>query len=766
MRLNRQTAQGRWHRRPDGKAKTTGELAYLTDLTAPGMLYGKVLRSAYSHARLLAIRTERAERLPGVHAVITHRDVPGLNRFGIVQPDQPVLCEDLVRYVGDAITAVAAESVELATYALTLIEVEYEPLPVLDSPEAALAEDAPLLHPEGNVLHRTSYARGDAEAAFDECVHIVEQTYRTPRQMHGYMETEGGLFSYDADGRLVVRAATQHGYKDRMQLARILAIPEERIRVVSSPIGGSFGGKDELNVQPYGALLTMRTGRPVRLHNSRRESVIAGLKRHPMRVRMKTGIDAEGRLLAHEVEIVADTGAYATLGAPVLNFATEHAMGPYRIPHVSVQGRSVYTNNGVSGEFRGFGGNQVIFALEGQMDRLAALAGIEPWELRRRNLRAAADPGPMGQTIAPTDGAILVWRSAARSRLEARSSVPAEQAGDPPWLRRGIGSAIAMHGSGLGYGIPDPGGGRLSLTGEGQLEAAFSFEEFGQGIVATLEIMMLELFGCDAADLSIVLGDTDKAPHSGSSTASRSTTIAYQTLRELQPRLTEAMLTVAAAACGAPQETLATGPGGIWLRPPGSEPRRLLSYRELAERAARSERPLRFETAIHFPVTPDPVMGAHFLYTCTAVTVEVEVNTLTGAVTVQSQQHAVAAGKVVNPMGYIGQIEGGASMALGFALMEDAEMEGGRYATENLDTYLLPGVADTPATLEIDAIEELAPDDPYGPRGIGEVGSVALAPAIAAAVRDAMGPGVWVAELPIRRETLIRRFAPSEEGTR
>ncbi|GBF72215.1 xanthine dehydrogenase subunit D [Paenibacillus sp. 598K] len=764
MRLDRQTAQGRWHRRPDGKAKTTGELAYLTDLTAPGMLYGKVLRSAYPHARLLAIRTERAERLPGVHAVLTHRDVPGLNRFGIVQPDQPVLCEDRVRYIGDAIAAVAAESPELAAYALALIEVEYEPLPVLDSPKAALAEDAPLLHPEGNVLHRTSYARGDTTAAFARCVHIVEQTYQTPRQMHGYMETEGGLFSYEADGRLVVRAATQHGYKDRMQLARILAMPEEQIRVVSSPIGGSFGGKDELNVQPYGALLTIRTGRPVKLHNSRRESVTAGLKRHPMRVRMKTGIDAEGRLLAHEVEIVADTGAYATLGAPVLNFATEHAMGPYRIPHVCVQGRSVYTNNGVSGEFRGFGGNQVIFALEGQMDRLAAIAGIEPWELRRRNLRAAADPGPMGQTIAPTDGALQVWRSAARSRLEARSSVSATQADDPPWLRRGIGSAIAMHGSGLGYGIPDPGGGRLSLTSEGKLEAAFSFEEFGQGIVATLEIMMLELFGCAAGDLSIVLGDTDKTPHSGSSTASRSTTIAYLTLRELQPRLTEAMLAAAAASSGAAQEALTTGPGGIWLRSPGSEPRLLLSYRELAERA---ERPLRCEAAIHFPVTPDPVVGAHFLYTCTAVTVEVEVNTLTGAVSLRAQRHAVAAGEVVNPMGYIGQIEGGASMALGFALMEDAEMEEGRYATENLDTYLLPGVADTPASLEIDAIEELAPDDPYGPRGIGEVGSVALAPAIAAAVRDAMGPGVWIAELPIRRETLIRRFAPrAEEGMR
>ena len=327
-----------------------------------------------------------------MHAVLTHRDVPGLNRFGIVVPDQPVLCEDRVRYVGDAIAAVAAESAELADYALSLIEVDYEPLPILDSPAAALREDAPLLHPEGNVLHRTQYARGETETAFEQCAHIVEATYRTPRQMHGYMETEGGLFTWETDGRLTVQAATQHGYKDRMQLARILAIPEERIRVISSPIGGSFGGKDELNVQPYGSLLSMQTKRPVKMHHSRRESICAGLKRHPMEVTMRTGIDADGRLLAHSVQIVADTGAYATLGAPVLNFATEHAMGPYRIPNVHVEGVSVFTNNGVSGEFRGFGGNQVIFALESQIDKLAAAAGLSPWELRRRNLRQPETP--------------------------------------------------------------------------------------------------------------------------------------------------------------------------------------------------------------------------------------------------------------------------------------------------------------------------------------------------------------------------------------
>ncbi|MBD2844119.1 molybdopterin-dependent oxidoreductase, partial [Paenibacillus sp. IB182496] len=409
MLVNREASGPRWRPRPDGPDKVTGRLAYLTDRTAPGMLYGRVLRSAHPHARLLGVDTAAAAALPGVRAVLTAADVPGHNGYGIARPHQPVFCTDRVRYVGDAIAAVAADTPELAARALALIEVRYAPLPVLDDPQAALAEDAALLHPEGNVLHSAAYTRGEIAAGFAACAHIVEAVYETPRQMHAYMETEGGLFVPEPDGRLSVYAASQHGRMDRLQLARILDRPECEIRVVSSPIGGSFGGKDELNVQPYGALLALRCGRPVKVHHTRAESVRAGIKRHPMRIAMRTGADSAGRLLAHEVDIVADTGAYATLGAEVLNFAVEHALGLYRCPNVTVTGRAVYTNNGVSGEFRGFGGNQALFALEGQMDRLAARMKVDPWLLRGLNLRRAADPGPLGQRIAPTDGARQVW---------------------------------------------------------------------------------------------------------------------------------------------------------------------------------------------------------------------------------------------------------------------------------------------------------------------------------------------------------------------
>lgn len=751
MLLNKESSGSRWRTRPDGEGKVSGKLQYLTDMRAEGMLIGRVLRSEQAHARLLSVRIEKAAAIPGVHAVITHVDVPGLNGFGIALPHQPVFCSDRVRYTGDAIAAVAAETDEIAAYALSLIEVDYELLPLLEDAEEAMKKEACLLHAEGNVLHHTEYRKGEPEAAFKECCHVVDETYWTPRQMHTYMETEGGLFIPEANGRLTVYSATQHGLMDRMQLSRILAIPQEAIRVISSPIGGSFGGKDELNVQPYGALLAIRTQRPVRMHNSRAESVRAGLKRHPMKITMKTGCDSEGTLKAHQVTIISDTGAYATLGAEVLNFATEHVMGPYRIEHVDVEGFAVYTNNGVSGEFRGFGGNQAIFALEGQIDRLAERMQIDPWEMRRRNLRKHGDLGPLGQEIAQTDGAYQVWEALAKSPLMAEAAADKEDSNaTEPWIVTGTGAAIAMHGAGLGYGIPDPGGGRLSLTTDGKIEAVFGYEEFGQGLIATMEQMLIEQFGFAAEDLRIVIGDTDVVPDSGSSTASRSTSMMWMALKRLHPDFTSRLLKAAATVMTKVDiDEMKLGPGGIWRK----EGELLLSYTELARSI---KEPIICDTKFTYPTTPLKRVGAHFLYTYSAIAVKVEVNLLTGRVRVLDQYHAVAAGPVANPQGYLGQIEGGSSMAVGFTLSEDAVMSGGSYITKNLDTYLVPTIVDMNGSIQVEPIEDLPEHDTYGPRGIGEVGSVNLAPAVASAVFQAVGKRVT--KLPIDPEWL--QFTP------
>ncbi|WP_407269447.1 xanthine dehydrogenase subunit D [Radiobacillus sp. PE A8.2] len=730
--------------RPDGEVKVTGKLKYLTDLSFPQMLCGKILRSSYPHAKIISINTEEALKLSGVKAVVTYRDVPGINGFGLIMPDQPVFCEDKVRYVGDAIAAVAADSLEVAEQALQLIRVEYEALPIVDDPVKALELEAPLLYPDGNVLHRAGYEIGDVNDGFSTCAAVVEETYHVPRQMHAYMETEGGVIVPEANGGITVYVGTQHGYKDRFQLARILAIPEESIRIVSSPIGGSFGGKDELNIQPYGALLALATGVPVKIHNTRKESVIAGIKRHPMQIKMKTGVNAQGKLVAHKVEIVADTGAYSTLGPAILDFAVEHATGPYMIPHVTIDGVSVFTNNGVSGEFRGFGGNQITFALESQIDRLAEKLAIDPVELRRRNIRHATDLGPMGHRIAETDGASYVLEAIARSANENITD------GNPDkWKKRGSGIAITMHGGGLGYGRLDPAGGRLSFTKDGKIEIAFGFEEIGQGILAVIQAIVTEEFGCGAKDLSIVIGDTALVPHTGSTTASRGTSMVWLAVQKMKHNFQQQMLGLAAQATGKPAENLVMGEGGIWQQ---ASPELVITYQALAEEGM--QEPIVVSTSFDFPTTPDTVDGGHFLYAFAGILAQVEVDLLTGKVKVIGLDQVVSAGPVVNELGYKGQIEGGGVMALGFTLMEDAIMKDGRYLTENLDSYLIPNITDVPINLDVQAIEQLAEGDVYGPRGVGEIGSVGVAPAIVKAIHDATGH--WVNQLPVTSEEILQ----------
>lgn len=742
--------------RPDGPGKVTGGLKYLTDLSFPGMLYGKILRSTEPHAEILSISIEKAKQLPGVRTIVTYEDVPGLNGFGLIFPDQPVLCQDRVRYVGDAIAAVAADSVEIADEALQLIQVEYKKLPVIVEPEEALHPDAPLLHPGGNLLHRANYSKGDVEKGFESCSLIVEETYELPRQMHAYMETEGGVIVPEAEGKLTVYVGTQHGFKDRYQLARILNMNEDDIRIVSSPMGGSFGGKDELNIQPYGALLALATNCPVKIHQTRRESVRAGLKRHPMRITMKTGVDDTGKMISHKVKILADTGAYATLGPAVLDFSVEHAPGPYVIPNIEIEGLSVFTNNGVAGEFRGFGGNQVTFALEGQIDRLAEKLQMDPIEFREKNLRQVESPGPLGQKIAPTSGA----RDVLDAIKEKMIQKPNGKNPSDKWKVTGTGVAISIHGGGLGVGRIDPAGGRLTFTKEGKIEASFGFEECGQGLLAVIETLVMEEFKCVEEDIIIVVGDTNLVPVSGSSTASRATSMVWNSIQRMKDTFRNGILERTSKVTGLSVHELSLGPNGIWFQE-GKKSQLYLTYVELAEKTI-NEPVIKVETTFDFPTSPDAVVdGSHFLYAFSSVFAQVEVDLLTGKVKVLGLDQAIAAGPVVSLLGYQGQIEGGGIMALGYSLMEEAKMEKGNYLNDNFDTYLIPTIQDVPFVMNVKAVEKLQDGDIYGPRGVGEIGTIAVAPAIVKAIHDATG--CWVNKLPVSREVLLEQLSLREE---
>ena len=736
----------RWHVRPDIGAKVHGRLAYLTDARRPDMLVGRILRAGIPHARIVAIDTRAAAALPGVAAVVTHADVPGLNAYGIMAQDQPALCEGLVRYVGDAVAAVAAVDAPTAAAALALIRVDYAPLPTLDHPEAALAPDAPRLHPEGNLRREIRFYRGAPDAAFAACAHVVADTYVTPRQMHGFLETEGGLS---------VHAGGQHGSRDRLQLARILGWPEARIRVVTSPTGGAFGGKDELTVQPALALLALKSGRPVRLHLDRAESVAAGWKRNPMRIRMRTGCDADGRLAALSADLIADGGAYASLSPGVIETALEHACGPYVVPHVEARARLVATNNGVCGAFRGFGANEMAFAVESQIGRLAERAGLDPVAMRRRNLRRPGSPGPIGQVVAPSERLDAMLDAASASPLwDAAPSIPGEAVG--------VGMALVYQGNGLGSLVEDSGAVALRLAADGRIEAAYGLDEIGQGLHAAIRAALAGAIGIARDDVRSVTGDTGCTPDSGSTTASRGTFMVWKGAQLAGPAFARAVVEAAAPLLGRAPDDLDLGPGGV-REARSNSGRPLLTFADLAARLPPGARPSR-SAAFAFPKTGHTAGNARYLFAFGATLARVAVDAVAGTVRVLDLHQHTAAGPVLDAAAYLGQIEGGGVQGLGFTLMEDLPMAEGRATVTNLDGYMLPSIADAPERSRVLALEDLDPGDPYGPRGVGEMGIAAVAPAIAAAVADALGH--WSARTPFPPETLLDAMRRPDGGGR
>ncbi|MCX5496399.1 molybdopterin-dependent oxidoreductase [Kaistia dalseonensis] len=740
----------RWGVRPDIAAKVAGTLEYLTDHRAPGMLIGRILRAGIPHANIRAIDTSAAEALPGVVAVVTAADIRGENAFGIMAADQPALCFDKVRHMSDPVAAVAAIDAETAARALSLIRVDYEPLPLVEDWEAALADGAPLVHASGNLRAEFRHERGDIEAAFARATHIVEDVYVTPRQMHGFMETEGGYIVPEADGSLTVCVGGQHGTRDRKQLSLILGLPEEKIRVVTSPTGGAFGGKDELHVQPALALLALKAGRPVRLQLDRYESVIASVKRNPMRIRMRTACDAEGRLIAQDVDVIADSGAYASLSPAVLETALEHVAGPYRIGNIRSRGRLAFTNNGICGAFRGFGANQMVFAIESQVSRLAELVGLDPVAIRRLNLRIPGEPGFFGHEVAPTERL--------SEMLDAASANPlwrTERGLDAEGRLVGVGMALHHQGTGLGSLPHDPGGGRLTFRADGKIEAAYGLDEMGQGVMPAIQAAVSQALGCAREDIVPVIGDTGRTPESGSTTAARGTYVIWRTARDTAPGLSLKLREAAARLLDLRANDLAIAPGGIRDARSNSGAL-LLRFADLAARLDLDAMPSE-STDFHFPKADYTEGNSRYVFCFGAAVVRVAVDPVSGQVQVLDLDQHIAAGPIVDPAAYLGQIEGGGGQGLGFTLTEDAIMQGGAFVTRNFDTYMMPSIADAPLASRITALESLDADDPHGPRGVGEIGIGAVTPAIAAAIADATG--FWPVVTPIAPEAILDALA-------
>ncbi|HTV35026.1 MAG TPA: molybdopterin cofactor-binding domain-containing protein [Xanthobacteraceae bacterium] len=753
IEVSRHELPDRWRLRPDIKDKVLGRFTYLTDHRRPGMLVARILRADLAHARIISIDTSRAEAMPGVAAVVTASDIKGRNGYGIVLQDQPALCADKVRCIGDPVAAVAADDDATARAALTAIRVAYAPLPVVDDMEAALGPDAMAVHDGGNLQRELHFARGNVNDAWSRCAAIVEDDYVTPRQLHGFMETEGGYVVPGADGSLTVAVGGQHGVRDRMQLARILAMPEEKIRVITSPIGGGFGGKDELTVQAPLALLALKSGRPVRIHLDRHESVCSGRKRNPMRIHMRTGCDANGRLIAQAVDLLMDCGAYASLSPSVLETALEHACGPYEIANVRTRGRLAYTNNGLCGAFRGFGANQMTFAVESQIARLADRLGIDPIAMRRINLRKPSTPGYLSQKVAPTERLAEMLDAAEASDLWHQ---PRGLSADNRSVI-GVGMALCHQGNGLGSILPDSGAAHLGLSPAGRITAAYGLDEMGQGLLAIIQASVAAAVGCDRDDVEPITGDTARAPDSGSTSASRGTYVVWKGADLAGPELSRKLREAAAAVLNRPVATLMVAPGGIREARANSD-ELLISFGELAAQLAPEALP-RATCIFDYPKADYRAGNARFIFAFGATLARVAVDRATGQVRVLELDQHSAAGPVLDPASYVGQMEGGSVQGLGFTLTEDVRVEGGRVVTDNFDSYMMPSIADAPDRMRVFAMEDL--DDEHGPRGIGELGIGSATPAIAAAIADATGH--WPTVTPIPPEATLTEMMRSEQ---
>jgi len=744
---------GRRVPRPDGPDKATGVTKYMTDLSFPDAVVGRALRSPHPHALIRSVDVTRARALPGVLCVLTAADVPGLNGFGIIIQDQPLLAWDKVRMTGDAVALVAAETDEIAEQALGLINVEYEPLAPVTDPVAGLEPGAPQVHAGGNLLQATDLLLGDVARAFAEADAVVAGTFITPRQMHAFVETEGGWAKFDDDGTLTIWCPGQAAYRDRMQVARTLGCNPTRIRIISNPLGGAFGGKDELTVQGYLALLALHTGgRPVKMHYKREESAIAGIKRHPFRIEARLAGRRDGTLTAVQARIWADKGAYASLGPAVLNLAVEHMAGPYKIPHVDVQGRLVYTNNGTNGAFRGFGVPQTAFALESLIDMLAERLGLDRLAIRKQNAVRRGEVDAAGHVV---HSSVAVWEC-----LDAveRSALWQEQAqliaAAPRGTRRGIGVACGVHGVGLGKGVPDYANAAIELGPDGKFRVLIAPQDIGQGSSITFLLIAAQALGCGLDRLEIVQGDTGLVPDGGSVTASRGTYAGGQATIAAARNMVTLLRQGGAALLGVAADDIIIGDEGVWA---SADPSRVVTYREIHDRMALTGRPLRAEGYFVLPQAPHGLPGIygapHYVCGYAAQAALVEVDTFTGETRVLKVVSAIDCGQVINPLGLEGQSEGGVVMGIGMALSEDTLMEGGIHKTRNITTYILPTTVETPEieTIVVPSVEETGP---YGAKGIGEVVMVPIVAAVPNAIAHAVQARVF--HLPATPERVWR----------
>lgn len=712
--------------RPDAVDKVTGKGIYADDLYVEGMLHARALRSKYPHARLLKVDVSRAKTLPGVATVLTAADIPGRKDCGVHEVDWPVLCYDKVRYVGDSIALVVAESEEIAEQALGLIEVEYEPLPVVTGPKEAAQPGAPILHdhhPTGNFKATYNLENGDVEVGFAQSDVILEREYSTQFVEHGFIEPEAGLAVPEATGRITVYCGGQIPFGDREQIAATLNVPESQIRVINCLIGGGFGGKEDVSVQIHVALAAWATRRPVKMVLSRKESLMVHPKRHATIIKMKTGAKKDGTLMAHEVEIYGDGGAYASLSNHVMLRATTHAAGPHSVPNAKVTTYAMYTNNVPCGAFRGFGVTQSTFAMESQMDELAEMLGLSPLEIRRKNILAVGKKTLAGHELTESVGLPQALEMVA-AEMEKHPFVASE--GDK---RRAWGIACAYKNTGFGSGAYDAAGAEVEVFANGRASVRAGASEIGQGLVGVLAQIVTEELGVPYEKVDVLVADTDLTLDCAATTASRQTYVTGNAARHASREVRTMLSQTAAELLDVDPQTLIFAEGRV------SSNGHSVELAEVVKAARREGRLPKMSYQYVAPMVPQ---YHHFAFGFGAQAVLVEVDLKTGETKVLKVIAANDVGRVMNPLALQGQVEGSISMGLGMAIQENFVVENGYVKTDSLNKCKLPTIDQTPEVISF-FVEEQTTDGPYGAKGVGELASIPTTPAVINGIYNATG---------------------------
>ncbi len=720
-------------RRIDGVPKVTGAYAYGSDLHAENMLWGVTVRSPHASATILSVDPSKAAQSGGVACVLTSADLPAARTFGLEFADQPVFADGVVRMVGESVAVVAAESLEQARRAAELVAVEYEPLPAVTDMEQALRPDAPRVHEFGNVLRHVHVRHGDPEGA--EADVWVEGYYETAMQDQAALGPEGGLAVPAADGSVDLYVATQWLHVDRQQIALCLGLPEEMVRVTLAGVGGAFGSREDIHMQIHACLLALRTGRPVKMVYGREESFHGHVHRHPSRSWIRYGATRDGRLVTADIRLLLDGGAYASSSGPVCGNAATFAPGPYAVPNVRVEATVVYTNNPPCGAMRGFGAPQVCFAHEGAMDALAAELGLAPLELRLRNALVTGSILPTGQVLegpAPVREVIERCRAIPEPPEETRDGRDAiaypggaGNVGRGEALKRGVGYAVGYKNVAYSEGFDDSAEATVTLRPSPDGPVAViktAAVDYGQGLYTVLaQIARTEL---EVDEVVFEPNSTDSGS-AGSTSASRQTTMSGGAVL---------------GACREIKTALGDGP--------------------LEEPVARTY------TFHHPPTTGLDAEGQgspHVSFSFAAARAVVEVDEELGLVRVLQVAVAQDAGRVINPPGAEGQVEGATAQGLGLALTEEIQLADGAIRNASFTDYLIPTILDVPPIASV-FVEQPQPDAPYGVKGIGELATVAVTPAIAAALRQATGRPLN--RVPVRPDDLVGLEPPAATGGR